>query len=371
MQKIFLPFLIMLLSTSWISFGIDQPLKENTSSDPGKPKQIILMIGDGMGLTQVYTAMTVKKGKLEMARCSHTGLMKTNSADDYITDSAAGGTAIASGKKVRNGVLGITPTGDSLLSLMDYAKSAGKANGFVVTSAVTHATPASFYAHQNSRNNTDEIAIDLIHKPIDFWMGGGMESFGERKDKQNLLEVLRVSNYTVIKSLDELKQQKLPVNNQEVEPVAGLLWKEHPPKKSDGRGDYLSLAVNLAIQSLDDDPDGFFLMVEASQIDWAAHARNADNLIDEVVEFDDVIGQVLDYAQKDGNTLVIITADHETGGVSLKGGSLQTGKVEIDFSSFNHTATLVPVFAFGPGAEHFSGLYENTHLFTKILKLIK
>lgn len=369
MQKIFLSLVLLLLSTSWISLGNDLPKKSNP--DPGRPKQIILMIGDGMGISQVYTAMTVQQGKLEMARCSHTGLMKTNSANDYITDSAAGGTAIACGKKVNNGVLGITPGGDSLMSLMDHAKAAGKANGFVVTCAVTHATPASFYAHQNSRNNTDEIAIDLIQKPIDFWMGGGMESFGERKDKQNLLEVLRMNNYTVFKSMEELKQQKLPVNNKVVEPVAGLLWKEHPPKKSDNRGEYLSLAVNLALQSLDDDPEGFFLMVEASQIDWAGHARNANYMIDEVVEFDQVIGEVLNYAQKDGNTLVIITADHETGGVSLKGGDLSTGKVDIDFSSFNHTATLVPVFAFGPGAEHFSGLYENTELFTKILKLIK
>ncbi len=368
-QSGFLLLMMLLLS----SFSTENNSKRN-SFDSKKPQKIIFMIGDGMGITQVYAAMTVQKGQLQMARCTHTGFVKTNSASSYVTDSAAGGTALACGQKVNNGVLGITPTGDSIKSLFDYARAIDLSTGFAVTCAVTHATPASFYAHQNSRDNTEAIAMDLALANVDFWIGGGLKSFTDRADKRNLKAELTGKDYMIIDDLSafmagttEAQQQ---VKKGKPVKIGGLLYEEHPPRLSKGREGYFPKAVSLAIDALDNDPDGFFLMVEASQIDWGGHLRSDSYVIEETVEFDQIIGQVLDYAEKDGNTLVIITADHETGGMTLPGGDLATGEVKAEFTTFDHTGTLIPVFAYGPGAELFTGIMENTELNAKVHSLL-
>lgn len=347
------------------------PRKE--SRKEGKPRQIILMIGDGMGITQVYAAMTAQKGTLQMARCPYTGFVKTNSADNYVTDSAAGGTAYSTGKKVNNGVLGISPSGDTLQTLFDYAKAAEKSTGFAVTCAVTHATPASFYAHVKSRDDAESIALQLSQADIDCWFGGGLKYFTNRDDKIVLTDTLKKRGYSVLTDVSNLLSGDKPFlqsSGKNSVKLAGLFYDEHPPRLSKGRDGYFEQAVTTAIDVLDNDEDGFFLMVEASQIDWGGHLKSEDYIIQEAVEFDQVIGKVLDYAQKDGNTLVIITADHETGGMTVPGGSLENGEVKANFTTFDHTGTLVPIFAYGPGSQEFTGLMENTDVFKKILQLI-
>lgn len=328
----------------------------------GKPVNIILMIGDGMGITQVYSGFTVNHGHLNLFQCNHIGFSKTYSSSDYITDSAAGATAFSTGSKTYNGAIGLNKDSLPVRTILEYAEEKGLSTGLVSTSAITHATPASFIAHQVSRDNYEGIAADFLKTDIDVFIGGGSDHFCIRKDKRNLFTDLRKKGYQVIFSMDSIR-------NTTSGKLAGFTARQHDPSMLDGRGDVLPAATQTAMNILSNNRKGFFLMVEGSQIDWGAHANNADFVAAEVIDFDQAIGKALDFAKKDGHTLVIITADHETGGMSLLGGDLQNGTQIAKFASTDHSGVMVPVFAFGPGAELFQGVQENTDLFFKMMSL--
>lgn len=345
---------VVLLIFLFVSCQAGEPKQE-----PKKPKNIILLIGDGMGLTQLYAGFIAKNGHLNVERCKHIGLQKTYSANDLITDSAAAGTALACGEKTNNGMIGITPEKDTLHSILYYAEKNKKATGLVAACAITHATPASFVAHNESRNNYEALAADFLNIDIDLFIGGGLDHFTKRDDKRNLVDELQTKGYTFAANMDE-------VNAFDGDKLAALLYKKHPPYYAKGRGEMLKEGTLKAIETLNKDEDGFFLMVEASQIDWAGHGNQNKMLVQEVVDFDNVIGAVLDFAEKDGETLVIITADHETGGYIISGGDIKEGKVKGEFGSKSHTAVMVPVMAYGPQAETFTGFMENTDIFEKM-----
>ncbi|MCF8373666.1 MAG: alkaline phosphatase [Bacteroidales bacterium] len=357
---------ILTVATQWgCGFrGNDTSEKNNAGQKlPVKsPKNIIFMVGDGMGTSQVFAALTAKKGKLEMARCKSTGFNLTQSADNYITDSAAGATAFATGKRNNNGCLSISPTGDTLKTILEMAEDKGLSTGLVATCKITHATPAAFICHNQSRDNYEELALDFLKTDVDVFIGGGRDNFEKRGDSLDLSERLRKNGYDVLYSLDELKTSK-------AQKIAGLLYPDHPIKMSEGRGDMLEVSSLKAIELLDKNEKGFFLMIEGSQIDWGGHDKDSEYLVSEAVDFDNVIGKVLDFAEKDGETLVVITADHECGGYALMGGNMETGEVSGAFTSGDHTAVMVPIFAFGPGAENFSGIIKNTDFFDKFIEL--
>ncbi len=349
-------FLLVALCSGLISCA---PAKTAKVKSKNEIRNVILMIGDGMGLATLYSAMSVSEQPLSIERCPETGLAETYSADNYITDSAAAGTALASGNKTKNGVIGMDAQGNRVKSILEIAESNGLATGVVSTSSVTHATPASFVAHQSSRGSYEDIARDFLNTGIDVFIGGGYDHFAKRKDSLNLLDSLTKRGYDVESSMDKiLKSTSLK--------LAGLTAPDQNPYRLKGRGDMLPNASGKAIDILSKNRKGFFLMIEGSQIDWAAHANAADTLLDETLDFDKTIGLVLDFAAKDGHTLVVITADHETGGVTLVGGNLTTRQVKIAFGTKGHTAVAAPVYAFGPGAEKFSGIYDNTDIFKKI-----
>jgi alkaline phosphatase len=357
MKKISNLLLLIILGASLVSC---YPTKKSTLKGTPEIKNIILMIGDGMGLPDVYAAMTISDKPLNIERCNITGLQKTFSSDDYITDSGAAGTALATGNKTKNGVIGMDAQGNRVKSILEIAEEHGLATGLVSSSSITHATPASFIAHQSSRDSYEDIARDFLKTDIDVFIGGGIDHFAKRKDKLNLLDSLKFKGYEVDTSMSMiLKSTSLK--------LAGLTAPVHNPYRLKGRGDMLPEASGKAIEILSKNPKGFFLMIEGSQIDWAGHANTADTLIDETLDFDKTVGVALDFAQKDGHTLVVITADHETGGVTIIDGDIQTHKVKLNFSTTDHTAVMVPVYAFGPGAEKFTGIYDNTELFQKIL----
>lgn len=323
-------------------------------------RNVILLIGDGMGLPDVYAAMTVSEKPLNIERCNIIGLQKTFSTDDYITDSGAAGTALATGTKTKNGAIGVDSLGNHLKSILEIAEEHGLATGLVSTSSITHATPASFIAHQLSRNSYEDIAMDFLKTDIDVFIGGGIDHFSKRNDKLNLLDSLELRGYEVDTTLAMvLKSASLK--------LAGLIAPVNNPYRLKGRGDMLPLASGKAIEILSKNKKGFFLMIEGSQIDWAGHANIADTLVDETLDFDKAVGVALDFAGTDGHTLVVITADHETGGVTIIDGDIQSHKVKLNFSTKDHTAVLVPVYAFGPDADKFSGIYDNTDIFKKIL----
>jgi alkaline phosphatase len=335
----------------------------NPTAETEKPKNIILMIGDGMGLSQVSAAFYFQEAASNFNRFGTVGLIKTSSSSDKITDSAAGATAFSTGKKTYNGAIAMDTDTAKLPTIVEILSQQNFKSGVIATSSITHATPASFYAHVRYRSMAEEIAAQLIQSEIDFFAGGGKEYFMNRADNRDLMQEA-VDNGFVIdtvmagKSLDQNKK------------YGYLMADDGMPPILQGRGDFLQDASAMALNYLPSD-EGFFLMIEGSQIDWGGHANNADYLISEMIDFDKVIGQVLDFAEKDGNTLVVVTADHETGGFTLSGNEGDYNDVIGTFSTGGHSTTLVPVFAFGPGSQHFGGIYENTSIFDKMINALK
>lgn len=323
------------------------------------PLNIILFIGDGMGIAQIYAGMTANHGKLSLERCTHVGLQKTYSASSYVTDSGAGATALASGVKTKNGSIAVDTNGKPVKTILEYAEENGLSTGLVSTSAITHATPAGFIAHQVSRDNYEAIALDFLKSDIDIFIGGGEKDFSVRDDSLNLIDSLEKKGFQVISDIREI--------HYEHGKIACLTAQEHNPSILNGRGNMFPDAVAASIRFLDDKKTGFFLMAEGSQIDWAGHDNSTEGVVAEMLDFDNAIQIALDFAEKDGNTLVIITGDHETGGMTITGGDFSTGKVEAAFTTEDHTAVMIPVFAFGPGADKFSGIYENTDIFLKMM----
>jgi alkaline phosphatase len=340
------------------------PARKSATEGSPRVKNVIFMIGDGMGVAHTYAAMSVSDKPLNIERCEITGLQKTFSANNYITDSGAAGTTLASGKKTNNGAIGVDSQGKKVKTLLEIAEENGLATGLVSTSSVTHATPASFIAHQSSRGSYEDIAKDFLKTDIDVFIGGGTDHFAKRADGLNLLDSLKLKGYEVETSLDMIMKSNAGK-------LAGFTAPLQNPYRLKGRGDMLPASTGKAIGILKKNPKGFFLMVEGSQIDWAAHAHAADTTIDETLDFDKAVGVALDFAQQDGHTLVVITADHETGGVTITGGDRNAKTVKLAFSTSGHTAVMVPVYAYGPGSGKFTGIYDNTELFKKILTTYK
>ena len=327
-----------------------------------KPKNIILFIGDGMGVSQVFAGITANQGQLFIENCRHIGFSKTQSSDDYVTDSAAGGTAIASGVKTYNGAIGVDADTIPVNTILEEAEEEGLATGLVSTSAITHATPASFIAHQPNRGMYQEIAADFLETDIDVFIGGGLSHFIARKDGRNLIKELQDKGYTVendFNKISKIKKGKL----------AGLTAQVHNPRIAE-REDMLPKATQTAINVLDNTDKSFFLMVEGSQIDWGGHANSTTYIVEEMLDLDQAVGKALAYAAKDGETLVIVTSDHETGGMALTDGNIETGALRAEYPTGSHTGVMVPVFAYGPGAEEFIGIMENTDLYVKMKKLL-
>ncbi len=331
-----------------------------------KPRNIVLLIGDGMGLTQVSAAMYMNGNSLHLERCTHVGLHKTHSSDDLVTDSAAGATAMSCGVKTYNNAIGVDNNGNPVKTIMEEAIEKGFYTGIVVTSSITHATPASFYAHQKDRKMMEEIADDLLSSNVDFFVGGGKKYFDQRKDDRNLIEKFNERGY-VISDFIAQDFQKVKIDNSKK--FGFFTANAEPLPLLQGR-DYFIDASSAALNYLRSKSDKpFFLMIEGSQIDWGGHANDANYIVSEMIEFDKVIGKILDFAEADGETLVIVAADHETGGFAINPGS-RLDSLVTGFTTDKHTATMVPVFAFGPGAELFSGIYENTAIHAKMKKAL-
>lgn len=335
---------------------------------PIHPKNVILLIGDGMGLAQISAGFYNNGQKLNMERCPITGLMTTHSSSHLITDSAAGATAFSCGCKTFNGALGVTPKKKACHTILESAEENGLATGLVVSCSVTHATPAAFIAHVNSRAESEEIATWYLKTDVDLVIGGGLKYFNERKtDTRNLYDELVKKGYAV-STFNEKKLTDLPFL-----PEKPLFWfgaKEEPTSFADGR-DWLPYAAEKAPQFLKQrSAKGFFMMLEGSQIDWACHANEGARAVQEMLDFNNAIGKILDFAAADGETLVVITADHETGGMALEQSPTSYDSLDLKFNTTGHTACLVPVFAFGPGAEMFSGFQDNTDIYRKIKALL-
>lgn len=340
-----------------------------TQASAKKPQNIIVLIGDGMGLTQVSTTYYYKEGESNFSRFKHIGLHQNQPTSHKVTDSASGATAFSAGVKTYNGAIGVDQDTVPVPTILEMLAAKGLSTGLVATSSIVHATPASFYAHTASRGSYEEIARQLVYAPVQFFAGGGTKFFANRSDKLNYIDSLAQQGFEV--DTTRLATKSMDINKK----YAYLLAPDGMPKMQEGRGDFLPNATQMALDHLSQDEDGFFLMVEGSQIDWGGHANDADYVIQETLDFDKTLGLVLDFAAKDKNTLVIVTADHETGGLSLSASTVfgqgDYSKITPSFSTGNHSATLIPVFAYGPGAEYFMGIYQNNEFFDKMVQAAK
>ncbi|MBN1782025.1 alkaline phosphatase [bacterium] len=327
------------------------------------PRNVILFIGDGMGIAQVSAAMTANHGSLNLEYLKYIGFSRTQSFNRYVTDSAAGATAIASGVKTYNGGLGVGPDSLPVPTLLELAEAKGLSTGLICTCSITHATPAAFIAHEKWRTRYEDIARDFLNTDVDVVIGGGWRYFAQRSDSVSLIPVLEKSGYSVIRQTEML--------NQAAGAKLFALLDDKNLSRAADRPDFLKRAVEAGVRRLNKNNKGFFLMVEGSQIDWGGHDNDTGYIVQEMLDLDRAIGAALEFAGRDGHTLIICTADHETGGMALEGGNVLNGEIAADFTTTKHTGSMVPVLAAGPGAEHFTGIYENTDLFRKIKSLLK
>jgi len=339
----------------------------NCSRNDNYPQNIIIYIGDGMGVAHI-TAGKIARGRLNLERFAVTGLVTTHTANELVTDSAAAATALATGHKTYNGAVSVSANGKPLKTLFEFAEERGKSTGVVVTSSVTHATPAAFFAHIEDRRKHADIAEQILNSGLEVLVGGGWmyfipesDSGSRRQDDKNLIESLE-TRMPVVLSYDKLPGQ----GNM----LAALLAPDGLPKAAD-RDYSLAELTQEALRILAKNRKGFILLVEGSQIDWAAHDQDQEAIIAEMIDFDGAVGTGLDFAQKHGSTLVLVTADHETGGFAVHDGSITANQVTASgFSTTGHTAAMVPIFAYGPGSRNFSGIQDNTRTGQTLINLL-
>lgn len=311
----------------------------------------ILFIGDGMGPMQIHLSRVDPAQPLEMEKLPVAGIVTTNSVGGSVTDSAAAGTALATGHKTENGRIGTGPDDERLQTILERARSMYKSTGIITTDSLHGATPASFAAHVDDRGKRSEIAAQLAVSDVDVMMGFWKGEFipksagGEREDNRDLLAEMRAKGYDIVSTRDELlksKGDKLIANfDDETAPT-------------------LAEMVTTAIDRLSRDPDGFVLVVEQARVDWECHDHKLPEAISFVRSLDKAVAAARSAAEARGRTLVVVTADHETGGLAP----------DKTFSTTGHTGTPVRLFAAGPGAEAFLGDLDNTDVPKRIADTI-
>lgn len=338
----------------------------NKSSAAKTPRNVILMIGDGMGLSQVSATYYYSEKDPIFSEFKYIGLARTSSGSHLVTQSPAAATAISTGVKTYNMAVGVDMDTIPVRNIVEILSEQGYLTGVIATSSITDATPAGFYAHQSDRYLYREIAKDLLLSEIDYFAGGGIKYFIDSTNV-NVFEEHNIEvNYAKLKRIRRPEPGKR---------FGFLLAADRMPAMLEGRETFLEKATSIGVDFLSTGENGFFLMVEGSQIDWAGHGNNVQYMITEMNDFEQAVRSVMEYAQKDGETLVIVTADHETGGFTLgaegeNGYGADYSTINPTFATTNHSATLVPVFAYGPGASNFMGVYENSEIFHKVLKLL-
>lgn len=318
-----------------------------------KVKNVILLIPDGTSLPQYYAAFTANKGKLNVFNMKSTGLSKTNSSNAYITDSAPGSTAFATGVKTRNTFVGVDHMGKALAQIPDIIADKGLVSGLISTGDVTDATPADFYAHSDNRNSSEPILKDFAASKTKILIGGPTSGLSQ----ENLLKFKesQIDLYQDLKSVNKITNRTLIID-----PLAS----QRVPQ----RGNWLADAFDLTLNDLKNNKKGFFMMVEASQTDGGGHSNNIEQLVTELLDFDHVVGKAMKFADENKETLVIVVGDHETGGLTLLDGNLKEGWIFGNFSTNDHTSIPSSVFAYGPNSKEFTGLFENTEIFNKIME---
>lgn len=360
--KAFAASLLLILIPCILSAQKRVPKKERVDN-------VILMIGDGMGLAQVSAYMIENSyNPTGFDRAEYTAICKTYSANNRVTDSAAGATAMATGCKTNNAYVGIDPDGNILTNITELAHQKSLSTAIIATSSVTDATPAGFSAHNISRKNFSDIAEDISKSDIDIIIGGGRSFFNEHKTGNiNLIDIMKEKGYSYASNINEfLSIDKLP--------VLCLAADKALPEAEKRSPDFLAEATRHTLELISANKKGFFAMIEGSQIDGGGHKNNINRIISEVKDFDKAINIAFDFADSHPHTLVIVVADHETGGLTPISKSIDFTASEsgmtYDFSTTSHSGIPVILYAYGAGSYNFSGVMENTDIFNLIKVLL-
>ena len=332
--------------------------------DNRKPVNIIIFVEEGVGMPVLTAAQSIKGKDLNLSKASAVGMIKTSSANEVVTDPAALGTAIACGIKTDNGIIGMNPKLQPVNNIFDLAKKKKKWVGIVTTSYVVDAVPAAFYAHQPSASSYGNIANDLINSGMSVFIGGGRKYFRLKGDSTTLFKELNSNDYKILEDYGDLKSRSH-------KKIAGLMCADALPGIQNGRGEYLNLAWLRAFKTLIRNDTGYMLVIHDSHINWAAAKNDKNDMIEEILDMDSTLGQVLRYTAPDHKTLVLVIGGFETGGVTVLGNKFSKTDPNMKFSTKLRTASMVPVFAFGPSASLFSGIYENTDIYLKLKSLIE
>lgn len=391
---------IYLISIIVMSLFLATSCSNNVAQKP-QVKNVIYVIGDGMGFGAVSSLLLSEDSVTGFELAPVIGLSESCSANNYVTDSPAGGTALASGTRTKNGYLGVDPDGKPLTSILRKAQTMGKRSGIVVNTVLTEATPAAFYAGVTSRSMTFDIAKQFTESEVDVAIGAGLEPFINRPDSVDLTATLIEKGYdvyldwkTVLNTSSDKFVGILPMGdvhrrNQSDNTTAGaadgaeVCLAARLAASSKESNDttrfseptlYLEKATDKALQVLSrDNRQGFFLMIESAIIDGYGHNNDSEGMIEEMKEFDRTLRQLVAYVDQHPETLLVVTADHETGGTEVAYNSFEVGNrtpVQLSFSTKGHTGTVVPIFAYGAGAETFAGIMKNTELPKKLEKLM-
>ena len=326
------------------------------------PESIIFIIADGTGIGQ-YTVSYYSNGEFAPARFDHVGLVATHPNDGEcsttckrVTDSAASGTALSAGLKTYNGAIAVDREKLPVKTMLEWAEEKGMLTGLVATSTVTHATPASFAAHVDYRKKEVEIAQQFAHSDVDLILGGGKRFWPD-----SLISIYENGGGEFIENLNS------PVGNGKK--VLGLFADGGLPKVHEGRNPTTTQMAEYALNYLEKSNDGFFVMIEESQVDWGGHSNSAEYIQGEMKSLNDLVNFVLNYQEKNPNVLVVLTADHECGGVAVHDGD--DGDLDIRFTSDYHSANFVPIWATGPGAKVFDAFMDNTEIGKMLIEYIK
>ena len=357
-----------LLKTLWVVFAFAAYpiyLKAETSNDTRNKTNIILFIGDGMSIAQWQTGMIMSDTPLNIERMHSVGMVTTNSSTDFNGDGPSHGPAIASGRNTRKGAVGISPDGKPLKSIVEYASENGLATGIVSANTLLEGSIAPFVAHVESRMQTKNIAEAYVKQAPDIFIGGGMSYFQNSGNDRNLLDELKGKGYNIIKGIDG-------IGNTCDGKLAVFTSESSMPDILHGRGNTFTESVRSAINFLSHSNKVFFLLVGDMFIDRASHACNTELVGLETIDLDRAIGIALDFAEKDGNTLVIVVGGPEASGMVLTDGNMQKHEVIAKWAMHGmiHTGTMIPMFSYGPGSEYLQGIIKNTDLFFHIKKLL-
>jgi alkaline phosphatase len=354
-----------------------QPVRATSTSGrtvggSGTPvaRNLVIVIGDGMGIGHVSAAsdlLSFPGATLAMTDTTNVALVRTWTTDDLAPDSAATGTALATGFKTRRKAVGVLEDGTVVRNLFEAARERGLATGVITTSGLVDATPACFTTHVDSRDDYHLIFVQMVASGTDLFVGGDWTRFRKAKNHREYRDLLeradelgQANGYHVIRDPNSIDTAELP------------LLALFPPRRSGGNshGPALAVSSRRAIELLRQSPRGFVLLVESEITDEFGHHNDIAGVMEGMRELNDAVATILAITETPGDTLVVVTADHDTGTLAIVDGDYEDGRAVAHWATGEHSSQWVPLFAFGPGAELFSGVLDNTEVALRMARAL-